>query len=144
MADCTKGWAERCAGARSLKCTCECGGANHGHSGQRTRQRRTSGGEDGFIVGYVDTRDVFIGTAWLDPAPSQGIVNHSPDGFAWGYGGSGPSQLALAILLELSTRAYAAARYQDFKFKVISAQDKDTDLKIPVSTVREWMAANPV
>ena len=24
--------------------------------------------------------------------------NHSPDGFNWGYGGSGPSQLAFAIL----------------------------------------------
>lgn len=35
----------------------------------------------------------------LDPRPSQALFNHSPDGFAWGYGGSGPSQLALAILL---------------------------------------------
>ena len=36
----------------------------------------------------------------LDPKPSQDIVNHSPDGFNWGYSGSGPSQLALAILYD--------------------------------------------
>jgi hypothetical protein len=28
------------------------------------------------------------------------VVNHSPTGFEWGYLGSGPSQLALAILLD--------------------------------------------
>jgi hypothetical protein len=28
------------------------------------------------------------------------IANHSPDGFEWGYGGSGPAQLALAILAD--------------------------------------------
>ena len=28
------------------------------------------------------------------------LQNHSPDGFEWGYGGSGPSQLALAILAD--------------------------------------------
>lgn len=26
---CTKGWTERCARARGLKCDCSCGGANH-------------------------------------------------------------------------------------------------------------------
>lgn len=35
----------------------------------------------------------------LPLAPSLAVANHSPDGFAWGYGGSGPAQLALAILL---------------------------------------------
>ncbi|MCK4554525.1 hypothetical protein KAU19_06245, partial [Candidatus Parcubacteria bacterium] len=46
-----------------------------------------------------------IRTVWLDgyqlsPKKSQLVINHSPDGFAWGYGGSGPAQLALAILIE--------------------------------------------
>ena len=36
----------------------------------------------------------------FDPARSQQLRNHSPNGFEWGYGGSGPSQLALALLLE--------------------------------------------
>jgi hypothetical protein len=28
------------------------------------------------------------------------IINHSPDGFEWGYGGSGPAQLALALCVD--------------------------------------------
>ena len=36
----------------------------------------------------------------LDLAASLKIVNHSPTGFCWGYAGSGPAQLSLAILLD--------------------------------------------
>jgi hypothetical protein len=43
--------------------------------------------------------DVLVDGVKLDPKPSQKLRNHSPDGFAWGYPGSGPAQLALAILL---------------------------------------------
>ncbi len=32
--------------------------------------------------------------------PRLDLANHSPDGFSWGYGGSGPAQLALAILAD--------------------------------------------
>lgn len=28
------------------------------------------------------------------------LIHHSPDGFEWGYGGSGPSDLALSILAD--------------------------------------------
>lgn len=35
-----------------------------------------------------------------DLPPCNDIYNHSPDGFNWGYGGSGPSQLALAITVD--------------------------------------------
>lgn len=30
--------------------------------------------------------------------PRYDLANHSPDGFSWGYVGSGPSQLAIAML----------------------------------------------
>jgi len=30
------------------------------------------------------------------PAPRSDLRNHSPNGFEWGYSGSGPAQLALA------------------------------------------------
>lgn len=30
------------------------------------------------------------------------ITDHSPDGFQWGYSGSGPAQLAAAILYEIT------------------------------------------
>lgn len=51
----------------------------------------------------------------------QEIVNHSPTGIAWGYGGSGPAQCALAILIDyLGDEERARALYQDFKFKVVA------------------------
>jgi hypothetical protein len=52
------------------------------------------------IEGNAETREVWVNGEWLDPAPSLAVANHSPDGFNWGYSGSGPAQLALAILLK--------------------------------------------
>lgn len=49
------------------------------------------------------------------------LRNHSPAGFAWGYEGSGPAQLALAICADyLGDDARALRVYQDFKRAVIS------------------------
>jgi hypothetical protein len=64
-----------------------------------------------------ENRDVWLDGVLLDPRPSQALRNHSPDGFNWGYAGSGPSQLALAIVLELTGKAEG---YQDFKFETIA------------------------
>jgi len=33
--------------------------------------------------------------------PRFDLANFSPDGLSWGYGGSGPSQLAVAMLMEV-------------------------------------------
>lgn len=60
-------------------------------------------------------------TSVLSPARSLKIRNHSPTGFEWGYGGSGPAQLALALLLEVTgDRDVAEKLYQDFKFEVVA------------------------
>ena len=44
---------------------------------------------------------------WTPLDPRYDLRNHSPTGFAWGYGGSGPSQLALAILFFCELRSQA-------------------------------------
>ena len=45
------------------------------------------------------------------------VVNHSPDGFQWGYNGSGPAQLAAAILNEITgDPELTLSYYQMFKF----------------------------
>jgi hypothetical protein len=44
---------------------------------------------------------VYVNGKLLVPSISQNYCNHSPDGFSWGYEGSGPHQLALAVLMEL-------------------------------------------
>ena len=52
--------------------------------------------------------------------PRLDLRRHSPTGFEWGYGGSGPAQLALAILATWSHNdGFALKHYQDFKFRVI-------------------------
>ena len=50
----------------------------------------------------VGGQDVFKDGQPLSPVPSQRLWNHSPDGFNWGYSGSGPAQLALALLLDVT------------------------------------------
>jgi len=69
------------------------------------------------LKGEIETRTVWLDGKKLDPRRSQKYRNHSPDGFNWGYGGSGPAQLALAIMLELTDKADG---YQDFKWSVIA------------------------
>ena len=51
------------------------------------------------IRGDWDTKQVWIGGREVRPERSLRVRNHSPDGFSWGDGGSGPAQLALALLL---------------------------------------------
>jgi len=53
--------------------------------------------------------------------PRFDLRMHSPDGFEWNYGGSGPAQLALAILANhLSDDRRALDLYQRFKWAVIA------------------------
>lgn len=84
--------------------------------------------------GYVVWKDGSI----LDHRPSLKIYNHSPDGFAWGYGGSGPSQLALAILLEYTDRKFAVSHYQDFKADVIAKLPKDHEFTLTDYEIARW------
>lgn len=54
-------------------------------------------------------------------SPCLNIVNHSPTGFNWGYHGSGPAQLALAILVDyLGDKDKAYNLHQEFKQLVIA------------------------
>ena len=51
----------------------------------------------------------------------QEWVWHSPAGFEWGYGGSGPADLALNILLAATgDRDFSARHHQDFKWQYVS------------------------
>lgn len=43
------------------------------------------------------------------------LVNKSPTGFSWGYSGSGPAQLALALLADAIGDEEALKMYQSFK-----------------------------
>ena len=52
--------------------------------------------------------------------PRTDLRNHSPTGFEWGYHGSGPAQLALAILSRFYDDDELAVKcYQQFKAQII-------------------------
>jgi len=57
----------------------------------------------------------------LTPDRSLKLVNHNPSGFEWGYSGSGPAQLALALLLDYTEdEEFALTHYTQFKNEVVS------------------------
>ena len=66
------------------------------------------------------------------------VVDHSPDGFQWGYTGLGPAQLAAVILYEITgdpeiTHTY----YQLFKFDTVS--NGTQTFEISETKVRNWL-----
>lgn len=56
--------------------------------------------------------------------PRHDLRDHSPTGLEWGYGGSGPAQLALAILAHEYDDEFAQMYYQDFKWAVVARLPK--------------------
>jgi hypothetical protein len=92
------------------------------------------------IKGHFDEKgelQVFVNGERLDPKPSQEVWNHSPDGFGVGYGGSGPAQLALAILLASLPKEQAVSLHQDFKWDVI-AKLPQSDFEIDLD-LGDWL-----
>ena len=84
------------------------------------------------IVGVWASKAITINGESLGPSKSQAIRNHSPNGFNWGYSGSGPSQLSLAICLEAMDEQHAMQVYHTFKEEVIAKQKQDADFSIEV------------
>ena len=66
------------------------------------------------------------------------LANHSPTGFEWGYCGSGPAQLALAILANELSIPEALKYYQLFKQQIISNLTHDS-WSISSDQVRSWI-----
>ncbi len=65
------------------------------------------------------------------------LANKSPNGFAWGYGGSGPAQLALALCADATGDDEGALSvFQRFKSCVISQFPQDAPWSLSASEVR--------
>jgi len=72
--------------------------------------------------------------------PRHDIVNHSPDGFAWGYEGSGPAQLAFALLSDhLQDDVHVLAIYQIFKRILIATLPAHEDWKLTPKTIDRYV-----
>lgn len=151
--ECSAHHAERCANARTTRCTCACGGANHG--------RRMRDHEHDEAMPLTDLR-VFNGPAeqrfralapgadadirlWRDDNGNalanipQSLCLHSPTGFEWGYHGSGPAELALNILNLFVTPATAHQLHQEFKDRYVATLPRDGGI-IHAKEVKRWIA----
>lgn len=53
------------------------------------------------------------------------VRNHSPSGFEWGYAGSGPAQLALAMCIEMLGPQRAQVVYQQVKDRLVATIQAD-------------------
>lgn len=70
----------------------------------------------------------------------QTIVSHSPGGFEWGYGGSGPADLALNILYAVTKDKKIAYEYhQEYKWDVISKLPYEGTI-ITYEEVLDWLS----
>jgi hypothetical protein len=88
-------------------------GGNRHYVGRRT--------PEGCIVEVIDAS----GTRPLDPRLD--LHNHSPTGLEWGYGGSGPAQLALALAADmLGDDDRALSVYQRLKWKIVGGLPHDS------------------
>lgn len=79
-------------------------------------------------TGTLTKRKVTVNGIPLDPHFE--VRRHCPTGFNWGYLGSGPAQLALAILMDFSDGDvdFAQDFYQTFKVYVIAQLEGDWEL----------------
>ncbi len=91
---------------------------------------------------------------WVDEdRPLPQVVHHSPGGFEWGYGGSGPADLALSILALVigeeqesvkifegrTCGARAWQLHQSFKREVVAGLEHDA-WSLSVGQVKQWIA----
>jgi len=68
------------------------------------------------------------------------LMNHSPTGFSWGYGGSGPAQLALALCADvLKDDRRALDIYQDFKRLFVALLDGHSEWAASHTALRAIM-----
>lgn len=63
---------------------------------------------------------------------------HSPDGYEWGYGGSGPAQLAQDLVREVLTREPPAWLYQAFKWEFIAGLPHEA-WELSAATITQWL-----
>lgn len=86
--------------------------------------------------------------------PLHHCMHHSPDGFEFGYGGSGPADLALSILNDAYSNSSQAIHilsgsvsrqawdwHQDFKWDFLATKqlDKDSVISITSETINKWL-----
>jgi hypothetical protein len=96
--------------------------------------------EYGWLEGAGDVKDIHCtrhaAAALVDI--DQRFLVHSPTGFEWGYGGSGPADLALNVLALFVDPPEAYRLHQRFKRDVVAKLPREGGV-IRARDVRDWL-----
>jgi hypothetical protein len=119
------------------------------YSGTRVFDPDSTGRGEASVV----VQDVVAG-GLSERRPLTHVAHHSPDGFEWGYAGSGPADLALAILADYleeppgfvlaalrsmwTPRSKAAALHQSFKEGFVATEHRD-EWQLPGDEIEAWV-----
>ena len=96
-------------------------------------------GPDSVVTG-ANGHQVYVDGVPLLPDASLKLRNHSPSRFGWGYGGSGSSQTALAILMAADApQQTALALYQKYKWEVIARLTDQNQFTLLGCDVIDWL-----
>jgi len=71
--------------------------------------------------------------------PLRHLVRHSPTGFEWGYGGSGPADLARSIIAD-ALGTTDPAIYQEFKWEFVSKWPDQWEISLDM--ILEWVGVD--
>lgn len=69
----------------------------------------------------------------------QGSDSHSPTGFSWGFGGSGPAELARAILADFLEVVPATELYEKFKWEIVAQWPQTEGWTLPDHALQAWL-----
>jgi hypothetical protein len=102
---------------------------------------------EGELTGKVlpgrDPRTIVLRRGPKGEAIAEGVAHrfvvHSPTGFEWGYGGSGPGDLALNILAEFLAPPDAWVLHQAFKWAFIAHVPREGGT-LPAQAIGAWVA----
>lgn len=92
---------------------------------------------------YRGRRQGEAGPEWVEVIeggrgrPLKHHCRHSPDGFQWGYGGSGPADLARSILADVLGSVPAPYLYQAFKWQFVAKWGDQWEITEQV--IRSWV-----
>jgi hypothetical protein len=73
------------------------------------------------------------------PLPLRKEVRLHSEEFAWAYQGSGPAQLALALLCDAVGERRAKPLYQEFKRQRIATLEEDQDWEMTQADIVAWV-----
>ena len=83
----------------------------------------------------VSVHDLIDGTT----LPLTHHVLHSPDGFAWGYPGAGPTELARCLLMDATGATPDPRLVNRYRRQVIELLDKETGFTIGQNSILTWV-----